>query len=1126
MKSIITRLGTLLLSVAVITMVGCTDYSADIQALDKEFHEYAEKTDIEIAALKEALAKLDGKVQDQYTAKEDFADLAAQVTGIHQNLEDAKSDLADAISSKADQETIEAALTDITESLEDLKTAIDDASKKNEELAKALSDLKTVVDGIITDITNINITIEDLETDFLEKFDAIEGSLKALESKVDTLISDLDTLEQNFADYQDKTDAELEKIAGQFADLDKYLTDQFGSIKDQLAALASNDNAISESIAAHADKIMGIINEINANLSGKDASLQEQLDKVAAQYEALEKLVDELSGEDEELASQLETLKKDLAQLRAEFDAAYTELVAADAKLQEQINGLVSDFAAAQEELKNLAGTDAALQADIDALKAAYDDLAGNGDLAAKLDEITAKYDALVEALQKTDADNKAELEGKITDLQNQFNEASKELIAADGNLQSQIDDLAGKYDEVLAKLDNIPNVPTTDFESLIDELSAACEAADKAIADAYAAADAELKKQIEEAVAALNGTISDLASSYEDVNARLEAVESSLAELQGVISGLQSVVDGLAEKVTALRSIVLVPETVYNGTKAVKFHRMDGENVLKTFAEVSFHFNPAEFDLNSAEYEIVAENVEFMTKADAAENDAPAIKVVGKPFKKDGKVVFLLERAEGAGNMFALKVTLADGTVIYSEYAAIIDEFVYCEADATVTVDVQRLMFELPTIKSLSEFIALIQNAGDNFEELKASIFSINEAYEAVKNGNIIKAMDIIKHVPGFKTKTVTVTGYGYTKELVKPITAVELFEALKSSLDLGFGEFMNKWEDILGAAGSLGEGNEILEGLEGAFGNSGITDTMAKLEEAIKNFDAAETSKNLAENALAAAKEYAASEKAALNDKKAKYESESRKLEDIKNAHGVLSKEYIAQAATVTAALTDYKAAESAVSIAEAAIPVAEKTLADAEKVVEGLKAKVDEYTQAIKEKAEEYLENSELGAKLKELENALAEQNWEMQKSTTSLVAQMKAVKIAGEEAIADYNALNQQIVDEFNDSILGKVLSLIETQEATDMFEELGLTELHTSLKQLPEIITALTKYYPAIDLDSVEDFKTVIDKITGTSTTLIQNAIDSISKGQIPELNLDSEYLDVNTKFVVEYELAK
>lgn len=1123
MKSIITRLGTLLLSVAVITMVGCTDYSADIQALDKEFHEYAEKTDIEIAALKEALAKLDGKVQDQYTAKEDFAELATQVNGIHQNLEDAKSDLADAISSKADKETIEEALTDVSESLEDLQTAINDASKENEDLATALNDLKTVVDGIITDITNINVTIEGLESDFLEKFGTIENSLKALESKVETLISDLDTLEQNFADYQAKTDAELEKIAGQFADLDKYLAGQFGSIKDQLAALRSNDDAISERLAAHTDKIMGIINDINATLSGKDASLQEQLDKVAAQYEALKELVDALSGEDEELASQLDALKGDLATLRADFDAAYNKLVAADEELQKQINGLVSDFAAAQDELKTLAGTDAALQAGINDLKDAYDKLAGNnnagnnsGDLTAKLDEITAKYDALLEDLKNTDADNKAELEGKITALQNEFNEASKELIAADGNLQSQIDDLAAKYDEVLAKLDNIPSVPATDpaieglknavaalqgkdtaLENLISQLSAACEAADKALAEAYAAADADLKKQLDEAVAALNGTISDLASSYEDVNARLNTVESGLAELQGVISGLESVVDGFAEKVTALRSIVLVPETVYNGTKAVKFHRMDGENVLKTFAEVSFHFNPAEFDLNSAEYEIVAENVEFMTKADAAENDAPAIKVVGKPFKKDGKVVFLLERAEGAGNMFALKVTLADGTEIYSEYAAIIDEFVYCEADATVTVDVQRLMFELPTIKSLSDFIALIQNAETNFEELKSSISSVNEAYEAVKSGNILKAMDLLKTLPGFTTKTVTVTGYGYTKELVKPVTAVELLEALKSSLDLGFGEFMNKWEDILGAAGSLGEGNEILEGLENAFAGSQITDTMAKLEQAMKDFDAAEAAKKGAENALATAK--------------AEVENAKAKLEDLKNNGGNPVAIW---------------AAEAAIKVAEAAIPVAEKTLAEAQKVADGLKAKVDEYTQALKENAKEYLENSELGAKLKELENALAEQNWEMQKSTTSLIAQMKAVKMAGEEAIANYNALNQQVVDEFNCSILGKVLSLIDTQEAECLFEELGLTELHTALKKLPEIIVAITKYYPAINLDSVEDFKTVIEKVTGTSTTLIQNAIDSISKGQNPELNLDSEYLDVNTKFVVEYELAK
>ena len=44
--------------------------------------------------------------------------------------------------------------------------------------------------------------------------------------------------------------------------------------------------------------------------------------------------------------------------------------------------------------------------------------------------------------------------------------------------------------------------------------------------------------------------------------------------------------------------------------------------------------------------------------------------------------------------------------------------------------------------------------------------------------------------------------------------------------------------------------------------------------------------------------------------------------------------------------------------------------------------------------------------------------------------------------------------------------GKLLSIIQTQEAADAFAQLNLTPLYEALKQLPEIATMITKYYPS------------------------------------------------------------
>jgi hypothetical protein len=65
----------------------------------------------------------------------------------------------------------------------------------------------------------------------------------------------------------------------------------------------------------------------------------------------------------------------------------------------------------------------------------------------------------------------------------------------------------------------------------------------------------------------------------------------------------------------------------------------------------------------------------------------------------------------------------------------------------------------------------------------------------------------------------------------------------------------------------------------------------------------------------------------------------------------------------------------------------------------------------------------------------------------------------------------------------------VAYLIQTKEAEQAFEAIGLTELYTVLKQLPDLLTLIIKYYPAgvdlTDFTNFNDFGSVFsDYLTG------------------------------------------
>ena len=818
--------------------------------------------------------------------------------------------------------------------------------------------------------------------------------------------------------------ADLEKIAATHA-----TKDELNALKEQLQGdIAAAKKAIEDAYKA-ADQALAQAHA--ADIQALQAELLAAKTQIETAIQGLQTTITNLNALITEVDQDLEALTKYVQEdLQATITTLENTLKAADLANQEAIAKVAADLLTAKTEL---AAKDAAIEA---SLNAAIDRISANetkiAEALARLTEAEADIEANKEAIEANEqaiAALKAAYEVKVAELVASIEEKAQAIAAEEQARKAADEELKILYTSADAVLKaELKNLITANTNKI-----ATCEAD-----------IATLKTTVTELVNKVNALLADVEANKQSITAMGAAIDT----LEDQVAELQSQVSQLA---TALRSVILVPETMHNGTKAVKFHRMEGENVLKTFAYVSFHFNPSNFDIASAEYEIVAENVEFRTKGLFDSN--AAIEIVGTPVKDGDKVTFLLERAEGAGNMFALKVTLADGTTIYSEYAAILDEANYYEANATVSVELERYAFAMPSLNSLSDLINIIQGMGTAVEDFQAAIQAIGAAYEAIQAGDVYGALKELTSIAGFGKETVTITGVGYHKVKVETLDAETIMEDLMEAASLT--DLMNQLQALIGKAEGLGgeQGAEIIEAIKNLASNNSLSDLMEKIEQAQEDFSIQEA---LRENAYA------------------QLERSKQDLEDLKAR--------LQEAIDNDKSFIEIGILEAAVWAGEEVVAGWEETLDGLVALVDQLEVKIKEYTDQLFEQTKDYIENSEFGQYIKQLENAIGEQGWNGRLLGAEIDAKAVASANALKDLTAQYNALNDEIVEEFKNSIFGKFLSIIESQEAIDAFEAIGLTQVHEALKLLPEIATLITKYYPK-EITSIEGALSFLSSLT-------------------------------------------
>ena len=286
MKSIFTKLSALLFC-GVVALVGCRDFSADLQYIDEKVDKLAAHTEKQIK------------------------DLSASI--------------AETYATKAELAGVEGQLKDLKASVEALQALLDEKATKAEVL-EAIADVEAKIAAIKgcecepTDLTAVNEKLAELEAALA----AIKGcecepsepctcepvDLTAIDEAIEAIQAQIAATEEALKEIKDK----LEKIDPAFEQVNAAIADAMASAEAAVeAAKAEVAEDIAEAVEAAKAEIAAAFEQLEAQLNEKIEEVKEALgakiDAFADEYEALNA---ELEAALEELAGQVENLAKEL----------------------------------------------------------------------------------------------------------------------------------------------------------------------------------------------------------------------------------------------------------------------------------------------------------------------------------------------------------------------------------------------------------------------------------------------------------------------------------------------------------------------------------------------------------------------------------------------------------------------------------------------------------------------------------------------------------------------------------------------------------------------------------------------------------------------------------------------
>ena len=583
-------------------MVGCTDFSEDIQAVDKKVDDLTASTQTELASLKSAITDLEAKLAAQYATKDEVAALkTALENSIASEVDALSKDIADVNAAlKAAEDKINGAIADLDDKKAD-KTAVDAAIKTATEAIAALQSQLEAAKG------ELEAEIDEVKAEIAATEEELAAQIGAVDAKANELHNTLLAL----SDYLANLEAKVNELKGTLDALSEYLPKMKAELEERINAVDAkaieNFNtllALSDHLAEYEAttdfklvELQGSLAALSAYLEEYEASVDAKFKEILNTFDSLDGFLDEkfaaLEATDTDLYKEIEGIRVVLTALNNLLTDETAARMAEDNALYELIGTSVT---ALNNLIADLAAEDEAIYAEIDGVRQAFTTL--NNLLADEVADRTAEDAAIYEligtsvtALNNLIADLAAEDDAIYVEMENirtyiaqVYNSLSYEIQAVDAALKAHIAAFEAYKAQMQETIDSLYANDSSIAESVADHARKILKYVDEKVAELQAQDD-ELWTKVFEVEESLSQAVNYLLTEMDDRDNALYAKVSE--EIQTAYAELNSMIELTQEALTvALKDIEDLFKKVQTNAAAIAKLETAVE-ILNSWAEV-----------------------------------------------------------------------------------------------------------------------------------------------------------------------------------------------------------------------------------------------------------------------------------------------------------------------------------------------------------------------------------------------------------------------------------------------------------------------------------------------------------------------------------------------------------
>ena len=450
-------------------MVGCADFSEDIQRVDENLREDVSDLQATISALQVKLAEDYATKQSVESLKNELnGTIAGEVADLEKAIASAVATLNEAINAKADEadlvaveKTVEALQAELTAAKNALQKSLDDAKKElkaaDEANANAIKDLEARITAAEKSIEGINAAVVTLQSDVESLKNAYMQNTEALTNLKNAYDKFVEETETNFANVKASVAAldayvkDMEVVLHErINDVAETLTDAITLFTDEIDLLKAEDEYLGKSIEGLQVSISNVNNLLNDEAAAREDADEELWTAIYAAQTEIGSVHTQLVETQEELGVEIALARAELGQAITSVLNQHLDLVGEVADIAARLSAQEAALAAYKEVVDEAI---AVLQTESANHTLAITNLQGMADkAAADIEDINAELNAIntkIEDLQKAHAEliagiqnMKGELDATIAALEerlDKFNETITEMIA----LQERILSLA-----------------------------------------------------------------------------------------------------------------------------------------------------------------------------------------------------------------------------------------------------------------------------------------------------------------------------------------------------------------------------------------------------------------------------------------------------------------------------------------------------------------------------------------------------------------------------------------------------------------------------------------------------------------------------------------------------------